>query len=389
MHRTHLTTAPRGTTLIAIAALVLAVAGGFAARAEDRLRLRLGTAVAKEAQPKPPRTPRPPELRGSIAVASADSITIDTPANLIKKQWVVPTEDVLEVLLDGEPEELRSGRGMVAAGNGAAALEQLAPTDGPDADGLWDQASAAVRAERMFVKAAATALMAIRSGEGLDAALAGLRDFLRKHSGSHHAAAVQELMGDVLVRSGKPAEAAAAYAAIATQAPARRIRAATLTGRVQLDQQRWGDARAALEKAIAVETPPGDFSAALERREARLLLARCLARDGRATEAIALARQVLAEADPSDGEGLAEIFVVLGEAQRSAGDKNKDALISYLTVDMVHNGVPEAHAEALAGLVELWEKENHPARARDARQALEQTYPDSLWLRRVAPPPGS
>jgi hypothetical protein len=77
---------------------------------------------------------------------------------------------------------------MVAAGNGAAALEQLAPTDGPDADGLWDQASAAVRAERMFVKAAATALMAIRSGEGLDAALAGLRDFLRKHSGSHHAA---------------------------------------------------------------------------------------------------------------------------------------------------------------------------------------------------------
>lgn len=380
---------PRGTTLVTMAALLLAAADGFAARAEDRIRLRLGTTVAKEAQPKPPRTPRPPELRGTIAVATADSITIDTPANPIKKQWVVPTEDVLEVLLDGEPEELRSGRGMVTAGNGSAALEQLAPTDGPDADGIWDQASAAVRAERMFVTAAARAQVAIRSGQGLDAALAGLRDFLRKHPGSHHAAAVQELVGDVLARSGKPAEAAAAYATIATQAPARRVRAARLTGRVQLDQQRWSDARAALEKAIAVEAPANDFSAALEKRDARLLLARCLARDGRAAEAIALARQVLAEADANDSEGLAEIFVVLGEAQRAAGDRNKDALISYLTVDLVHNGVPEAHAEALAGLVELWEKENHPERARDARQALEQTYPDSPWLRRVAPPPGS
>jgi tetratricopeptide (TPR) repeat protein len=380
---------PRGTTLVTIAALALATASSFAARAEDRLRLRLGTAIAKEAQPKPPRTPRPPELRGSIAVANADSITIDTPANPIKKQWVVPTEDVLEVLLDGEPEELRSGRGMVAAGNGAAALEQLAPTDGPDADALWDQASAAVRAERMFVKAAATAQLAMRSGQGLDAALAGLRDFLRKHTGSHHAASVQELVGDMLVRMGKPAEAVAAYAAIATQAPARRIRAARLTGRFQLDQQRWSDARGTLEKAIAVEAPPGDFSAALEKREARLLLARCLARDGQAAEAIALARQVLAEADPSDGAGLAEIFVVLGAAQRAAGDRNKDALISYLSVDLVHNGVPEAHAEALAGLAELWDKENHPERARDARQALEQNYPDSPWLRRVAPPPGS
>ena len=380
---------PRVTTLVTMAALLLDAASGSAARAEDRLRLRLGTAAAKEAQPKPPRTPRPPELRGSIAVINADSITIDTPANTIKKQWVVPTEDVLEVLLDGEPEELRSGRGMVAAGNGAAALEQLAPTDGPDADGIWDQASAVVRAERIFVKAAARAQLAIRSGEGLDAALAGLRDFLRRYPGSHHAAAVQELVGDVLVRSGKTADAAAAYAAIATQAPARRIRAARLTGRLALEQQRWSDARAALEKSIAVVAPPGDFSAALEKRDARLLLARCLARDGKAAEAIALARQVLAEADATDSEGLAEIFVVLGEAQRAAGDKNKDALISYLSVDMVHNGVPEAHAEALAGLVELWEQENHPERARDARQALEQNYPDSPWRRRVAPPPGS
>jgi tetratricopeptide (TPR) repeat protein len=241
----------------------------------------------------------------------------------------------------------------------------------------------------MFVKSAAHAQVAIRSGEKLEQALAGLRALLRTHPRSHHAAFMHELQGDVLARMGKEDEALAAYAVIATQSPARRVRAEMLKGRLQLKQERWKDARAAFEKAIAVESPAGDVSALLEKREARLLLARCLARDGQAADAIALARQMLSEADPADSKGLATIFVTLGEAQQAAGDKNKDALISYLTVDTVHNGVPEAHAEALARLVELWEKENHPERARDARQALDQNYPASPWARRVREPAGS
>jgi tetratricopeptide (TPR) repeat protein len=377
-----------GARIRTMAALLVAVIG-VAARAEDRVRLRLGTSVAKEAQPKPPRTPRAPELRGTIAQATADAITIETPVNVIKKEWVVPTEDVLEVFLDGEPEELRSGRGMVAAGDGAGALEQLAPTESADRATVWEQVTDAVQAERMFVKSAAHAQRAIRSGEGLEPALAGLRAFLKTHPRGHHMAFVHELMGDVLARLGKPDEALAAYAAIATQSPARRVRADMLKGRLHLDQKRFKDAREAFDKAIAIESPAGDFSALLEKREARLLLARCLARDSQAADAIALARQLLSEADPADSTGLATIFVVLGEAQQAAGDKNKDALISYLTVDTVHNGVPEAHAEALARLVELWEKENHPERARDALQALEQTYPNSPWVRLVREPAGS
>ena len=370
-------------------ALIVATLLGLSARAEDRLRLRLGTTVAKEAQPKPPRTPRPPDLRGTIAQLTADAVTIETPTNTIKKEWTVPVEDILEVFLDGEPEELRSARGMVASGDGAAALEQLAPAEAGDRAAGWEQATDLVKAERTFVKAAANAQVAIRTGGGLDAALAGMRDFLRVHPQSHHVAFAKEVMGDVLARMGRPDDAIAAYATIATQAPARRIRADGLTGRLQLDRKQLDDARKAFERAIAVESPPGDLAAALEKREARLGLARCLARDGRAADAIVLARQVLSEADPADSRGLATIFVALGEAQQSAGDKNKDALISSLAVDEVHNGVPEAHAEALARLVQLWEKENHPERARDARQSLEQNYPNSSWARLIREAAGS
>lgn len=370
----------RGTITRTTATVLAVVAIGFTARAEDRIRLRLGTALAKEAQPKPPRTPRPLDLRGTIVETTKDAITIDTPANAIKKAWTVPTEDILEVFLDGEPEELRSARGMLAAGDGSGALEQLAPADAGDRAAQWEEASDSVRAERMFVTSAANAQIALRSGEQVEKALAGLRNYLTKHPRSHHAAFVRELEGDLLARMGKPEDAIKAYLAIASGAPAWRVRSGRLTGRLQLDQKQWADARESLEKAIATESPADDFSAALEKRDARLLLVRCLARDGRAADAIALARQMLSDADPADGKGLAMIFVVLGEAQRAAGDRNKDALVSYLAVDMVHNGVPEAHAEALAGLVELWEKENHPERAREARQTLEQTYPNSPWL---------
>lgn len=378
----------RATLRLAAAALWL-VALSSAAWSEDRVRLRLGTVVAKEAQPKPPRVPRPPDLRGSIVAGTPEAIRIETPANPIKKEWVVPIEDVLEVFLDGEPEELRSARGMVAAGDGAGALEQLAIAPGDDRDAGWEQASDAVRAERRFVTAAANALVALRSAAGLEPALAGLRGVLAAAPRSHHAAALHELIGDVLARLDRPDEALAAYDAVATQAPARRIRAEMLKGRLRLDRRQWQEARAALEKAAAVEAPPTDGSAALEKRAARILLVRCHARDGRAAAGIDLARQLIAEADPADGAGLALIYVALAEAQQAAGDKNKDAVISCLAVDAVHNGVPDAHAEALARLVSLWEKENHPERAREARQALEQTYPTSPWLEGIPGRTGS
>jgi tetratricopeptide (TPR) repeat protein len=370
-----------GRTTILLAAVVAALV----ARAEDRVRVRPGTAVAREAQPKPPRAPRAPELRGTIIGTTAATITIETPANPLRKEWVVPTEDVLEVFLDGEPEELRSGRWMVVAGDGAGALEQLAAADRAAA---WDDASDAVRAERAFVAAAAAAQVAIRSGTGLVPALDALRGLLAAQPRSHHTGFVQELLGDVLLAHNRPDEAIAAYAAIATRQPARRIRAERLVARLHLGSQRWPEAKASLERAIAIEPPADDASARLEHREARLLLVRCLARSGRAEDAIALAHRLIAEAVPEDGAGLALMYVALAEAQQAAGGRNREALISCLAVDAVHNGVPEAHAEALARLVDLWEQENHPERAREARQNLEQTYPTSPWLERVREPAG-
>ena len=76
---------------------------------------------------------------------------------------------------------------------------------------------------------------------------------------------------------------------------------------------------------------------------------------------------------------------MIGTAQRASAGDPRDALISFLTVDLVHNEAPDEHAEALFNLVDLWLQANHPERSREARRVLETTYPASPWTKKLAP----
>jgi len=73
---------------------------------------------------------------------------------------------------------------------------------------------------------------------------------------------------------------------------------------------------------------------------------------------------------------------VLGDAYRAAG-KDQDAVISYLTVDLVYNSSPQNREEALYNLVQLWERGKFAERARATREQLESTYPNSPWVRKL------
>ena len=57
--------------------------------------------------------------------------------------------------------------------------------------------------------------------------------------------------------------------------------------------------------------------------------------------------------------------------------KNQEALIAYLTVDLVYNTNPDIHAESLLQLIELWTQGGYPRRAAEAREKLVNRYPES------------
>jgi tetratricopeptide (TPR) repeat protein len=112
--------------------------------------------------------------------------------------------------------------------------------------------------------------------------------------------------------------------------------------------------------------------------------ARCLAQLGRAEDAITLVQSVIQQADPEDGDVLGRAYNTLGQAYLAVTGKEQDALIAFLTVDLVYNKAPENHAEALYHLVDLWEKGANPERSREARSTLETSYPGSRWTKKLS-----
>ena len=100
--------------------------------------------------------------------------------------------------------------------------------------------------------------------------------------------------------------------------------------------------------------------------------------------AIKLATEVLKATDAEDVPLLAQGYNVLGTAYRQAG-RTEEALLAFLHVDVLYASLPDAHAEALANLAELWEQVHKTERANHARKVLEEQYPDSPWAKKAGP----
>jgi tetratricopeptide (TPR) repeat protein len=317
------------------------------------------------------------EVTGEIASVSPDAVEITDARSGETKP--VPIEMIRDVLIGDEPDVIRNARGMLQRKDGARALAELENLTAQDTTGASDL----VLAEVDYVRAAAAAVRAIATGTDLDAAVQGLRGFLTKHARSHHTYEAWELLGDLLGRSGKFAEAAQAYATLEKGPPAYRVRAARAKAALLFEQGQFAEAGREYEAATKVETRPDDQASARQKRAAELGRARCVGRQGQTAEALTMIDAVVKVADPEDADTLAVAYNALGDAYR-AGGQDQDALIAFLTVDLVYNGLPESHSEALFNLVQLWEKSGSPERAREARLALEGSYPDSPWTRKLA-----
>lgn len=314
-------------------------------------------------------------VTGKVVSVSTDAVEIEERGELRK----IPIDQIRDVQFGGEPQSLRAARSMLARGRAADAAEEVAKVGTEDLDG----AEPLVLEELEFVKAAAAG-RAVLAAAGSDPKDAGrmVKEFLDKHPQSHHFYDMQQLLGDLLVRAGKADAALAAYATLAQGPVALKVRSAAAKAGMLFDQQKFAEAMAEYDTALAFDA--SDEASAEQKRGAELGKARCLAQLGKNADAVALVQGVIKRADPEEKELLGRAYNVLGGAFRMAGDKDQDALISFLTVDLVYNVSPDSHAEALANLAELWEKGKNPERAREARKSLQDSYPSSPWAKKVA-----
>lgn len=319
--------------------------------------------------------PNGKSLSGTILGTSPTDVEIEDEDGDLKR---VPLDKIVEVQFSDEPAKLASARSFLMRGRSGDALGELESVLESELEGV----PALVLAEMEFAKAAAAGQMAVESGDGVPAADTMVTGFLTKHPRSHHFFEMQQLLGDLRGKAGNYPAAMQAFDALSKGPVAFKIQASNGKGQVLVNEGKFAEAVREYDAALAVSA--GDEVSLMRKREAALGKARALSRLGKHADAIKLAKATIDEADPEDRSLLSRAYVVLGSLYRAMEGKDQDALIAYLTVDLVYNTVPESHAEALYYLSELWGKAREEQRSRQSGQILRDAYPQSGWAKKLA-----
>lgn len=345
-----------GASLVAIG-LHLVFSGGTA-RAADTVTLRDGGQVI-----------------GSIFSLTPDTIEIETE----KGTETIGVVEYSSIAFDDEPPEFATARRHLADDEWALARDSLSTLSTVE----LARKPRDVREEFAYLTTLTAALTAKPSEA--TAATTALAMFLEQHPRSHHTYAGRLLLGDLWAGQGRFTEASASYQKVATGPPPLRIQALIAEGRLLAQAGKPDEAIRRFEAALAIQADQADPATVTQKQEASLGLARCLAATGKPAEAVAAVERLIRAADPDDEPLLAIAYVTLGACQRAAG-QNDEAILSFLAVDLVHDGVPEARAEALLNLVELWQAANQPERSRAARASLVERFPESSWAKKLGDP---
>jgi tetratricopeptide (TPR) repeat protein len=283
----------------------------------------------------------------------------------------VPVNEIKSIVFDGEPPALTQARVNARNGGYENALESLGRID------LASVSRDLVRQDVEYYKAYCAAQLALGgSGQILDAGRQ-LNTFVRSYPNNFHYLEAAEVMGDLLMVSGKYASAQKQYEELAKAPwPDYQMRAAVLVARTLQAQNKHADAIVEFDKVL--QMPGQDDDVRGQKLSATLGKAVSLAETDHVDEAVGMIEAVIRDADPEQKELLARAYNALGNCYERAG-KTKDALLAFLHVDLLYNTVPDAHAEALSHLVPLWQEVGQDKSARDARQTLNERYGGSRW----------
>jgi tetratricopeptide (TPR) repeat protein len=338
--------------IVTAVAIVSLAAGARAETIADRVRTTHGSEV------------------GEVAGMTPLEVTLDKGAT---GSSTVPVNEITGIVFDGEPPALTQARVNARNGGYESALESLGQID------LASVSRDLVRQDVEFYRAFCAAQLALGgNGQILDAGRQ-LNSFVHSYPKNYHYLEAAEVMGDLLMATGKYASAEKQYAELAKAPwPDYRIRAAVLVARTLQDQNKHAEAIVEFDKAL--QMPGQDDDVRSQKLSATLGKAVSLAETDHADEAVNMIEAVIRDANPEQKELLARAYNALGNCYERAG-KTKDALLAFLHVDLLYNTIPDAHAEALSHLVPLWTAVGQDESAREARQTLNERYSGSRWTR--------
>jgi tetratricopeptide (TPR) repeat protein len=332
---------------------LLALSVGFATRlqGEDQVERRVG-----------------PMVRGDVTEISRTEIVLKGRSN--QRDYHIPANEIERIHWQSERPQLsqirieeRNGQFDKAIAGYEAALK--------------DSTSPNLTTDLEFLIARATASRALADEENYDDAIKRLEKFRTVHSENFRYFEALKLLARLYM--AKPdVEKANATMKLLLEAPWTdfKMEADILQAQVALAGGKTEAALGPIENVLRVRpSSPGELS---RRYEALLLKATCLQKEGKFPEAIDVLTGILDQAGEDDTKTLAETCVRLGDCYQAAG-RTKEAILSYLRVDILFPKEKSQHAEALYYLSRLFAQDGKPDKSADAQARLQQSYPHSPW----------
>jgi len=308
---------------------------------------------------------------GTITGESPTSVEIESRGVKIE----VPVNTIKRVTFGEEPTELKRGRDNIQNSNYEAGLEELAKV------APASLTRALVKQDYAFYRALALSRLALSGGGDKAAASSAMLNFVRAAPSSFHFLEAAEVLGDLSVSQGDYAGAARYYSAITAKSPWPdfKMRGGVLEGRALLAQNKFAEAQAKFDGVM--NTNDDTAAAMMQKQIASVGKAVCMAELGQPEPAIAMLDKIIADNEPNTAKELfGRTYNALGRCHLKA-KRDKDALLSFLFVDLLFNSEAEVHAEALYYLSKLWGDVNKAERAAAAKSLLTTRYAGTMWAK--------
>lgn len=320
-------------------------------------------------------------MSGEITGVSKNEITVKVKVPK-EETKTVPANDVESIAWEKMAPEYNLALGDEKGGRFQKALDgyQKALQANKSSNDL-------VKKDLEFLIARTSGKMALADPSKADDAIKKLEDFRTKNGDHYRFFDTVSLLGQLYAAKNDSVKAKLAFDKLAG-APWKdyQMAAHVATGRLLLAENKLPDAVAEYEKVLAMPAEgPAEES---QRQEAVLGKSRVMIVQKQFDEALKLLKEVIDKAPADDVKVNAEAFLRQGDCLREKGN-DKDALLSYLLVDVTFSSEKALHAEALYRLVSLWDKAGHKGRADDCRERLKSDYETSEWTKQLKAPAGN
>jgi tetratricopeptide (TPR) repeat protein len=313
-------------------------------------------------------------VSGKIQSITTTEVTVERTNKDVEK---VPVNEILSVRFDGEPPQLNQVRNALEQSNFLSAEKALEKLDPEKVD------RAEIKTDIVYYRALTAAHKALAGDGDITDAGKALTAFIKDNPTSFHFLEANEVIGDLLVANGTYDKAETFYKLVEEQSPwpDYKMRAGAARGRALLKQGKAQEALTVFDSVIARAGGGNNPLVARQRLIATVGKASCLSELGQHEEAAKLLDTLIAEADAEEAELHALAYNALGNSHRKAG-RPKEARMAFLHTHILYPAFADAHAEALANLVDLWKELGDGTRSMEAQETLQSRYPNSAWARR-------